>query len=370
MKINLTDAERKSLDEILTQKDENYDVSQLINSFLEDHYDAIGESAVRQIMKEDGTTVEESMIEAFHRYLSLDRQDPQVEKMKEDTDFGNLAHIKEEEFLNHPFNKIKVEPVCYGSYQLRYNYFEPFEIFNCDETKTDEKNNYAEKTTLGYFEKKVPYLMLTQKDEIWMSITPHEINTMRNDIKEAKGRVLTLGLGLGYYAFEVSNKKEVSEVIIIEKDRNVITLFEKNILPHFPHKEKIHIIRQDAFLYFERELRSEHFDTIFVDIYHTPDDALPLYLRFRKGEDKIKGQKVDYWIEESILAYLRRFVLTIIEEYYQGYTKDDYMVAEDEQSEILKKIYMYLSKKEFNSLNDIHQILSNDGLRELSQHIN
>jgi hypothetical protein len=366
MKITLNNTDRQILDDILTQKDENYTVSQLTNSFLEEHFDAIGKIAVDELMEAEGLTENEAMEEAFYKYLSLDSQDPLVEDMREHTDFGKLEAIPEKEFIDHPFNRMKISPALLGPYQLRYNYFEPYELFNDGNTICDEKSNFAERTHLGYFEKKTPYLMLTQKDEIWMSITPHEIHTMKEDVEKATGNVLTFGLGLGYYAFEVSNKEDVKSVTIIEKDSKVISLFEKNLLPLFPHKEKIKIIRQDAFLYFERELKTLNYDYIFVDIYHTPDDALPLYLRFRKGEKNLHGQNVSYWIEESILCLLRRYVLTIMEEHFQGYTKEAYMIAEDTETEILKKLYLALDDRNFTSIDVIRQTLSDEGLRRLS----
>ncbi len=369
MKITLSNNDRLVLDDILTQRDENYTVSQLTNSFLEEHFDAIGPEAINDIMESDGLSKEQAMEEAFYRYLSLDSQDPLVQDMRSHTDFGHLSAIGEKEFINHPFNKMKIKSVVLGPYQLRYNHFEPFELFNADETECDTDNNFAEKNHLGYFEKKVPYLMLTQKDEIWMSVTPHEMNTMKDDISQAHGNVLTFGLGLGYYAFEVSNRDDVKSVTIIEKDSKVITLFEKNLLPLFPHREKIKIIRQDAFLYYERELRNTEYDHIFIDIYHTPDDALPMYLRFKRGEKHLHGQKVSYWIEKSILCLLRRYVLTLIEEYFQGYSKDDYMTCEDMESETLKKIYLAIGDREFTSIGEIRQLLSDDGLRKIAEEI-
>ena len=44
-----------------------------------------------------------------------------------------------------------------------------------------------------------------------MSLNPYEIRTMENAIITARGKVLTLGLGLGYYAYMVHLKEEVKE---------------------------------------------------------------------------------------------------------------------------------------------------------------
>lgn len=76
---------------------------------------------------------------------------------------------------------------------------------------------------------------------------PSEIETMRAPIEEATGRVVTFGLGLGYFAYMVSEKPDVTSLDIVERSEEAIALFERNILPQFPNKEKIRIIRSDAF---------------------------------------------------------------------------------------------------------------------------
>ncbi len=367
MKINLNNTDRQKLDDILSQRDENYEVSQLWNDFLQDNFDALNKKGIEDLMDKEGLDEKTAVEEAFFNYLQLDSADPVIEKMKEDTLFGCLTPLKEKAFLDQPFNHIPVKKVVLGPYQLTYNYFEPYELFNDNDTMADSENNFAEKTHVSYFRSKVPYLMLMQKSEVWMSITPHEIHTMEKDIKNAKGKVLTLGLGLGYYAYEVSNKDDVTSVTIIEKDSKVIQLFEKNILPYFPHKEKIHIIKQDAFLYFERELQKEEYDYIFVDIYHTAEDALWMYLRFKSDEKKYHYKPCHYWIEESILCLFRRYVLAIIEEYFQGMTEKDYQVVEDEENKLFHDLFMILKDREFNSIDDIISLLKNDGLKELAK---
>jgi hypothetical protein len=184
-----------------------------------------------------------------------------------------------------------------------------------------------------------------------MSITPHEINTMRESICNAHGRVVTFGLGLGYFAYMVSLKEEVKEVVVVEKDNKVISLFNKYLLPLFPHKEKIKIVKEDAFHFFERKMNDTPFDYAFIDIYHTASDALPLYLRFKRAEKNIHtNTEFSYWIEESILCLLRRYVLTLIEEYYQGLKESDYDVIEDEESLLLHVLYQALKEEEFNNI--------------------
>ena len=79
-----------------------------------------------------------------------------------------------------------------------------------------------------------------------MELVPHEINSMEIDINKAKGNILVVGLGLGYFAYMTSNKKEVSSVTILEKDKDIIEIFNSCLLDEFENKSKIKIINDDA----------------------------------------------------------------------------------------------------------------------------
>ncbi len=363
MKITLNKQDKKKFDELLNVGYDNISTSEMTNSFLEENYDALSKEAIDILKAEYGYEEEDAVEEAFYRFLGLESGDPEVMKLRENNNFGHLTHLKEDEFLHHPFNRISIKEAVLGPYQLKYNAFLPYEIFNEDDTIGKEENNFAEITSLGYFTKKVPYLMLTQKNEIWMSVTPHEIKTMKEEIASAKGKVLTFGLGLGYYAFEVSNKKEVESVTIIEKDSQVISLFEKNILPSFKHKEKIKIIKQDAFSFFRSELKNGLFDTIFVDIYHTAEDALPLYIRFRQYERQYGIKNIRYWIEKSILCYIRRYFLVLFEECLNGYTSEDYNPSEESESKILSLFYSNMKDMKFTSYEEIMNFIKDESIK-------
>ena len=157
------------------------------------------------------------------------------------------------------------------------SYF-PFEGFVYDELDIDPNNYYSEHTPLGFFDKEFPFLAVIQKDEIWMSVIPHEINTMKKPIQNAFGNVLVLGLGIGYYQFMIALKEEVKSITIIESDKNAIKIFNECIYPFVKNKDKIHIINDDAFEFLKNNDLNK-FDYIFSDIWHNAGDGLPLYLK-------------------------------------------------------------------------------------------
>lgn len=92
-----------------------------------------------------------------------------------------------------------------------------------------------------------------------MELTPKEIQGYFEIIKNAKGRVGVVGLGLGYLVQELAKKKEVTEVVVYEISKEVIELYKNN----FKDKSKIKIFMQDAY-----KAKRENFDFFFVDIYN------------------------------------------------------------------------------------------------------
>lgn len=135
-----------------------------------------------------------------------------------------------------------------------------------------------------------------------MTISPSEIETIQPHIDACSGKVLTLGCGLGYFAYMASLKENVSEVTIIERSPEVIKLFTEHILPQFENKDKIHIIQADAIEYISK-LEDGKFDYCFADIWDGPAQ-IEVYLQVKLLGNKFKKMKISYWIEDAIVQAL------------------------------------------------------------------
>jgi SAM-dependent methyltransferase len=141
-----------------------------------------------------------------------------------------------------------------------------------------------------------------------MTITPNEVETMREPIAKCRGRVLTLGLGLGYFAFHASQKSEVERVVVVERSRDVIEIFKTYLLPQFPNADKIEIVEADAFQYMEEKMPHDNFDYVFADLWHDASDGLEMYRKLKKYEVLAPKTEFDYWIEPSLLSLLRHII--------------------------------------------------------------
>ncbi len=158
---------------------------------------------------------------------------------------------------------------------------------------------------IGFFTEDYSYPAVLTDDREWMTLLPNEINSQKKYIAAAHGKVLTYGLGLGYYVLNVAIKDEVSSVTVVDMDENVIKLFKENILPFFPKKaqEKIKVVCADAYKYAEG-LKAGDYDYIYADIWHDCGDGKDMYLKFKDLEKYCETAEYGYWIEDSIKYYL------------------------------------------------------------------
>jgi predicted membrane-bound spermidine synthase len=92
-------------------------------------------------------------------------------------------------------------------------------------------------------------------------------------------------------------------VTVVEKDPDVIQLFEKNVLPQFTQASKLHLVKEDAFIYAEKRMAKGEFDFIFTDLWHDPSDGVELYLRMKSYERYSPRSSFRYWIEKTLRYY-------------------------------------------------------------------
>lgn len=277
-------------------KENNYKVLTLLSKFLNETPTIIDTSSINKLMKFN-ISEEQAYLLLLISYLGLDDNDPLVEsyfkKMIKKLD--NNQYMSDPYYQNIKFSKHKNK-----EWEIKNSMYKAYEAFVENDFKYDFDRVIPQ---IGFFSKPFYYPSIYQNGRLWMSVTPNEINTMKKPIKEAKGKVLTFGLGLGYYAYMVSLKEDVQEITIIEKDQNVIQLFKEYILPQFKFKDKIKIINIDAYDYLE-SMKDNNYNYVFVDIYHDASDGKEVYLKFKLYQEKLINTKFSYWIYDTIKFYL------------------------------------------------------------------
>ena len=213
-----------------------------------------------------------------------------------------LHRLSIDTYLNDPYLKaIRMPEKRHGRWRLGMSEYLPYEAFvSNDVLSSGDGRLYPQ---IGYFTECYRYPVVYENGREWMLITPNEIETMREPIAFSRGRVLTFGLGLGYFAFMASRKDSVQSLTVVERDQDVISLFREIILPQFPYPEKIEIICDDAFAFAEREMGKGKYDVVFCDLWHDVSDGLALYHRMKAYEKHSPESRFFYWIEKTMLCY-------------------------------------------------------------------
>ena len=305
MNIDLSPIDRwkvKSLGEVLEM---NNEVLGLISRYLTVCPDFITKELIEGITGECEITLAEAYTSLLGAACGLDvENNPRDRYLLTAYLVPGIRRLDPKEYRMNPYyRQIRIPEAHFGNWKLTIEKYKPYEAFVCDDIRTDEE--LKEIPQIGFFDTEFSFPVVMEDEQEWMAIKPNEIETMRQPIARAMGRVVAFGLGMGYYAFMVSEKPEVKMLTIVERDENVIALFRKHILPQFPQKEKIDIVRQDAFEFVANRMADGYYDHAFVDLWHDVSDGYPLYKRMRVLEKNSPNTFFSYWIEDALLSHLR-----------------------------------------------------------------
>ena len=275
-----------------------------LSVFINHEADFIRPEFIESLCRDCDISKEEAYCFTLAASIDLDTEkNPRDAEIFEEY-FPDMVHLlKNKDYENNPYLKnIKIPTKKLGKWELCYKTYVPYQSFVFDDPKITRDGKIIPQ--IGFFEKEFSYPAVLESGTEWMLITPNEINTMRAPISGAHGKVLTYGLGLGYFAYMVSEKESVSSVTIVERDKNAISLFRDIILPQMPRKDKINIICDDAFYFAETRLADSDFDFVFADIWHDPSDGVPAYKRLKETEKYLPSADFSYWIEKTLKCYI------------------------------------------------------------------
>lgn len=275
-----------------------------LSVFINHEADFIRPEFIESLCRDCDISKEEAYCFTLAAAIDLDTEkNPRDAEIFEEY-FPDMVHLlKNKDYENNPYLKnIRIPTKKLGKWELCYKTYVPYQAFVFDDPKITRDGKIIPQ--IGFFEKEFSYPAVLESGTEWMLITPNEINTMRAPISGAHGKVLTYGLGLGYFAYMASEKESVSSVTIVERDKNAISLFRDIILPQMPRKDKINIICDDAFYFAETRLADSDFDFVFADIWHDPSDGVPAYKRLKATEKYLPSADFSYWIEKTLKCYI------------------------------------------------------------------
>ena len=352
MKIVYNPNLKTKIDEIIRINQINTWIAGLFNE-VNSYTDFFSKDKIDYFIKK-GHSEAEAMTAIICGEFNLER-DEELDAILTEFVSERIKCLEAKEYLNNEYaTRIKATG-RYKQYALRMIDYEPYQTFAYDEISVTK--DYKEYSAIGYFKKPFSYLALCEGNNIWMSLNPNEIETMKPFIDKGQGNVLVLGLGMGYVPFMMSLKDEVKHITIIEKDQNIINLFNNLLFTHFVNKNKITIIKDDAIKYVSK---NNKYDYIFADLWHTPEDGLDLFIQLKRI-----NKDIDCWLETSLIAMLRRCMITLVEEQLDNLKEDNYKKAKTITDRVINHYYERTKNLVINNEDDLLNLLSDDLLIDL-----
>lgn len=280
----------------------NFRLTRLYANYLE-HYNEIISKEMIHALCSDGSISEKDGFEAILcQIFGLDIDGTYDDRVliREYID-RSVRPMDAERYRNNSYYKnIKIPEVKKGRWELRQEKYPAYRGVIADDMIIDD--SFREIPPLGFFNEDFSFPAVLEDGNEWMTLTPVDLDTSDYAIERARGKVVTFGLGLGYYTYMVSEKSEVESVTVVEKSADVISLFREFILPQFTHPEKVRVVLADAFEYAEKTMPAEGFDVAFVDTWRDASDGAPMYERMKRLEYLSPKTEFIYWIENFLIS--------------------------------------------------------------------
>ena len=318
----MTVFDKERLEALRETFDTNYKVTNLYARYVQNFPELINKQMIDTLTEDSEITRTDAVSALLSEIFGLDIDRPKSEgndkRIIMDYIYPSIRFPKAEKYTENPYyrNIAPKESVKDGAWEIKWEYYPPYRAAIADDMIM--KKDYSEIPPIAFFEEGFSFPAVLEDGNEWMTLTPVDVDTCEKEIEKAHGKVVTFGLGLGYFAYMVSEKENVESITVVEKSENVIRLFEKHILPNFTHKEKVRIVNADAFEYAETVMPKEKFDYAFVDTWRDASDGLPMYEKMKRLEHLSPCTEFDYWIEGFILSRKRALKFEELWELYES----------------------------------------------------
>lgn len=312
-------ADIKAINQLLQTRQRNFNIFEAYSNYLNRCSDYITPEMMREMTSEYGLD-ELSAYQLLFAAAIGASEDEGEEARYYNTHYikPSISRLDPEKYRQNDFYQhIHIPNKRHGQWQLGTESYKPYEAFIWRDIISNDQ--FEEVPQIGFFSEPFRFPAVMEDGREWMSTKPNEIETIQPAIDAAQGKVVAFGLGLGYYAYMVSQKDDVESVTVIERDANAIALFEEITRQQMPFKDKIRVIRSDAFFYAKASMPEQGFDHAFVDLWHDAADGVALYRQMKALEKLNEGTRFSYWVEDTLLSHIRwARLLENIEEFKAG----------------------------------------------------
>ena len=297
---------------------DNFRITQLYALYLERFPELITRELVADLTGGGYMSESEAVAALLCEIFGLDTEKSADDRrLYRDYILPSVRMMDEKRYVSNPYYKnIPLADIKRGDWEIKTESYAPYRGVIASDMIIRE--DFTEIPPLGFFKNEFKFPAVLEGGNEWMTLTPVDLDTVDDAITEAHGKVITFGLGLGYYTYMVAEKEEVESITVVERNPEVISIFKEFILPKFPHKEKVRVIEADAYAYMEKEMPKENYDLAFVDIWRDASDGSKAYRKMKPLEKLSEKTKFLYWIEGFIISRLRAERFAELDEAYES----------------------------------------------------
>lgn len=282
----------------------NFRLTRLYANYLEHYNEIINREMIDALCGDGEIEVKDGLVAILCQIFGLDIDGTQDERTLIRSYITPSVRVMDaDRYRNNPYYvNVKIPEVKKGRWELKKEKYPAYRGVIAADIIFD---GFREIPPLGFFKEDFEFPAVLEDGNEWMTLTPVDLDTSDEAIERAHGKVVTFGLGLGYYAYMVSCKENVESITVVEKSEDVIALFKEFILPQFSHPEKVKIVNADAFEYAKHTMPAEGFDVAFVDTWRDASDGAPMYECMKALEHLSPSTEFLYWIENFLISRLR-----------------------------------------------------------------
>lgn len=178
---------------------------------------------------------------------------------------------------------------------------------------------------------------LSYANGVWMTDSLQEIEQMKRELADMKGRVLIGGLGLGVMLQYLPWR--IKSATVIERDARIIEM----IAPHTMDPRRDEIINADIFD-FVRTVERNQFDYAFLDVWQLTGEhtllthVIPLRLML---DELIPQKNIRCWGEREMWGQVRHGLTGFVELYF---SLDDWRMKHDAENKAQIRSYVEIDK--------------------------
>jgi hypothetical protein len=107
-----------------------------------------------------------------------------------------------------------------------------------------------------------------------------------------------------------------------------------------------------------------------VDIHHTAEDGLPIYIRMKQFEKLSSSGQWHYWLESSIISLFRRYMIIFLQEQLLSFDASHYQNTNTFEEQIYRGLYLIHEKKSMDTEKELEHWLSTDSIKTIIALIN